>query len=133
MSEQKPPIGSIGWKDLTVPNAEEVKNFYCEVVGWKAEAHNMGEYDDYVMMPDSGEEPAGGICHARGTNANIPPQWLIYITVADVNQSAKRCVELGGKIIDGPRKMGGNNFCVIQDPAGEIASFMNNNHIFRIG
>lgn len=123
MTDQpKPPLGSIAWKDLTVPNAEEVKNFYCEVAGWTAQAHNMGDYDDYVMMPSSGEEPAGGICHAKGTNANIPPQWLMYITVEDVQKSADTCVELGGKILDGPKKMDGKDFCVIQDPAGAIAA-----------
>lgn len=123
MTDQpKPPLGSIAWKDLTVPNAEEVKNFYCEVAGWTAHAHNMGDYDDYVMMPSSGEEPAGGICHARGTNANIPPQWLMYITVEDVQKSADTCVELGGKILDGPKKMDGKDFCIIQDPAGAVAA-----------
>ncbi|MFB3107254.1 MAG: hypothetical protein ACE1ZA_20350, partial [Pseudomonadales bacterium] len=37
-----------------------------------------------------------GICHARGSNANLPPQWLIYINVADVDKSVQRCVEMGG-------------------------------------
>ena len=34
MSEkQKPKIGSITWCDLTVTNAEVVKDFYAKVVG----------------------------------------------------------------------------------------------------
>jgi hypothetical protein len=39
----------------------------------------MGEYSDFNMtMPDGGEL-AAGICHARGGNADLPSQWLIYI------------------------------------------------------
>jgi len=49
---------------------------------------------------------------------------LIYITVADVDESAKRCIELGGKIIDGPKPMGEQHFCVIQDPAGAAVALV---------
>lgn len=120
MSESA-PVGAISWKDLTVPNATDVKEFYCKVVGWTSEDHNMGDYADYcVKSPDTGETVAG-ICHARGPNANIPPVWLIYITVKDVDESAQKCRELGGQVIDGPRKVGGGRFCIIKDPAGAVA------------
>lgn len=116
-------IGAITWTDLTVPNAEAVKTFYSQVVGWKTEAVSMGEYNDFNMnLPGSGKTVAG-ICHARGSNANLPAQWLVYITVANVAESAKRAAELGGKIISGPKDMGGyGRCCVIQDPAGAVAA-----------
>ncbi len=113
----KSTVGSIIWRDLTVPNAEEVKNFYCDVVGWTAELHPG--CDDFNIKRADGEVTAG-ICYAKGSNANIPPQWMVYVTVENVDASAAKCVELGGKIVDGPRMMGGNNFCVIQDPAGAV-------------
>ena len=85
---QKPEIGSINWHDLTVPNADELQQFYTQVVGWKSTPYAMGDYDDFnIHAPDS-DAVVAGICHARGANANIPPQWLIYITVADVDTSA---------------------------------------------
>lgn len=121
---KKPAVGSITWRDLTVKDAEKVRDFYSKVVGWKSSPVDMVGYNDFNMnLPGSGETVAG-ICHARGPNAKLPPQWLIYITVADVDESAKRCVELGGKIIDGPRLMGEYRFCVIQDPAGAVAALM---------
>ncbi len=117
-----PPVGAIAWHDLTVPNADDVRKFYGEVVGWTSEPVSMGDYDDYsVNCPGSGETVAG-ICHARGTNADVPAQWLVYIVVADVEASAKKCVELGGKIVNEPRSCGGGKMCVIQDPAGAIAA-----------
>ena len=125
MSEQHAPqIGSIAWTDLTVENAEEVSNFYKDVVGWSPEPVRMGDYNDFNMNRPGDGEATVGICHARGANANIPPQWLIYLTVENVEKSSKRCVELGGKIIDGPRSMGKDQFCVIQDPAGAVAALI---------
>lgn len=120
----KPDPGTIAWRDLTVDNAEEVRDFYSKVVGWKSEPHDMGEYEDFVMMAPVGGETVAGICHARGSNADLPPLWLVYITVDDVEKSAKQCVKLGGKVIDGPRSMGTSQFCVIQDPAGAVAALI---------
>ena len=46
-----------------------------------------GGYADYCMNePESGQTIAG-VCHARGVNANLPPQWLLYITVANLETS----------------------------------------------
>ncbi len=119
MSE-KPEIGTIAWRDLTVKDAEGIRDFYCDVVGWQAASHNMGDYDDFnIQTPESGEVITG-ICHARASNANIPPVWLFYVNVEDVDKSAARCLALGGKVIDGPRMMGHSHFCVIQDPAGAM-------------
>ena len=119
-----PPVGSVVWQDLTVPNAPELRDFYCQVVGWTYTDHDMGDYNDYnITMPEGGHTVAG-ICHARDSNANVPPQWLVYIVVEDVGESARRCVELGGQVVDGPREMGGQTFCVIQDPAGAVAALI---------
>ncbi|MGE3801684.1 MAG: VOC family protein [Candidatus Kapaibacterium sp.] len=123
MSESSTSIGTIVWQDLTVENAQAVSNFYSEVVGWKAAPHNMGEYNDYNMQQTDGKTVAG-VCHARGENGNIPPMWLIYITVEDVKGSAEKCVEMGGEVVDGPRMMGEHMFCIIRDPAGAVAALI---------
>ncbi len=119
----KPEVGTIGWVDLTVPNAEEVRDFYAGVVGWKPEALSMGDYSDYVMtVPEDGSGVAG-VCHARGMNANLPPVWLVYFRVADVDESLRICLERGGKMIAPVKSMGPNGrYCVIQDPAGAVAA-----------
>ena len=120
----KPPIGSILWHDLTVPDATAIKDFYCDVVGWQADPLDLGEYHDFNIKTPAEGEVITGICHARGSNANLPPQWLIYIQVEDADASAQRCLSLGGKVLDGPRQMGDYRFCVIQDPAGAVLALM---------
>ena len=114
--------GTIGWIDITVDDAEGLRDFYANVAGWKPENVDMGEYADFSMMtPDSGT-PAAGICHARGGNADQPRQWLIYINVPDAVASAEACSANGGKVLVGPKSMGGAMFAVIEDPAGAVAA-----------
>ena len=84
----------------------------------------MGDYSDFSMVPPGTKAPVAGVCHARGPNANLPAQWLIYVSVPNLDASVKRCLELGGKIVDGPRAMGEKKFCVIQDPAGAVAGLI---------
>lgn len=115
-------IGAIIWQDLTIENADEVRDFYSSVVGWQIHTEDMGEYSDYSMIPPGGSAAAAGICHALGQNADLPPQWLVYISVESVEKSAAKCVELGGKVLVGPKPMGKDVFCVIQDPAGAVCA-----------
>src|SRR5947209_17949788 len=85
-----PQVGTIGWIDLTVHNAVEVRDFYQAVAGWAVTEVPMGEYSDYCMLPAADAAAIAGICHARGPNVGMPAQWLIYITVADLDVSVAR-------------------------------------------
>lgn len=114
-------VGSIGWVDLTVADAARVRDFYKSVVGWTSAAVDMGGYDDWTMLTPSTGEAIAGVCHARGVNAGLPAQWLVYVTVADLDRSLARCAELGGAVIMEPRDMGGHGrVAVIRDPAGAV-------------
>ena len=50
----KAEIGSIGWVD-------------------------MGGYSDHLMSLSQSGKAVAGLCYARGSNADLPPQWLVYI------------------------------------------------------
>ncbi len=120
-----PEPGSIGWMDLTVEHAEQIRDFYAQVTGWKTEDHSMGEYSDYVMKTPESDTPVAGICHARGQNANLPPQWLMYVQVVDLDLSLKSCLDLGGTVISSARSMGDfGTMAVIQDPAGAVLALI---------
>jgi predicted enzyme related to lactoylglutathione lyase len=125
MGEEQPAVGRIGWIDLTVPDALAIRDFYQAVVGWRAEPVEMGDYSDYSMLPPGSGDGVAGICHARGDNAAMPAQWLIYVTVADLAASLERCRALGGAVVLGPRDLGGyGQFAVIRDPAGAVAGLI---------
>ena len=118
----KSQVGKIGWIDMTVDDADGIREFYKTVVGWGSESVSMGDYSDYSMtMPASGEA-VSGICHARGGNADIPSGWLIYIVVEDVEKSAAACTDNGGEVVVPIKGLAGGRFCVIRDPAGSTAA-----------
>ena len=120
----KSAIGSIGWIDLSIDDASGIRDFYQTVVGWDVEESPMRDsatdtdYADYTMSTSTGE-PVAGVCHTRGTNAGLPAQWLMYLTVANLDTSVADCRRLGGEIIKAPRNMGSmGRFAIIRDPAG---------------
>lgn len=113
MSEQVPVM----WLDLTVPDATRVRDFYQQVVGFRAEPLSMGDYDDYMMkQAETGQ--AVGVCHARGPNANLPPVWLPYFVVPDLDASMASVVAAGGQLKSEVRTAGPSRFVLVQDPAG---------------
>ena len=120
MPDSTPKIGQVVWRDLTVPTeqAETIRDFYRAVVGWDSTSVDMpGGYADYQMKTPEGEDVAG-VCHAAGSNAALPPQWLVYVEVANLAASIREVTARGGTVLDGPRAMGPIQFAAIQDPAG---------------
>ena len=115
-------VGKIGWIDMTVENATDTRDFYATVVGLKPDDVDMGGYSDYNMTMPSNGEAVAGICHARGSNSDLPPGWLIYFVVEDVAASAAACVANGGQLRFEPRALDGGTFCVIEDPNGAVAA-----------
>ena len=79
----------------------------------------MGGYEDFNMVDHGTGTPAAGVCHARGVNEGLPPQWLIYIAVENLEEAKRRCEELGGTVLRSSESM-----CVIQDPAGAVAALI---------
>lgn len=117
-----PAPGRIAWQDLTVENAAAIRDFYSDVVGWQPAPVDMGGYDDYNMVPPGADQPVAGVCHARGGNAGLPAQWLVYIVVEDVDAAAERCRAAGGAVLREPAGTGDGRFCVIRDPAGAVCA-----------
>ncbi|GAB4151781.1 MAG: hypothetical protein Fur0015_14890 [Ignavibacteriales bacterium] len=128
MSNANENLGSIGWIDLTVENAEEMRDFYSKVIGWKAENVPMGNYFDFNMVnPESGD-PKAGICHKQGINKDFPSVWLVYFIVEDIMKSIEEVKSRGGKVIIEPKNMGAQGaFAVIQDPAGAYCALFQQN------
>ncbi len=115
-----PALGSIGWHDLTVKSAPKVRDFYRAVVGWKSGEVEMGGYSDFTMHQPKDGECVAGVCHARGKNADLPAQWLMYVIVKDVAKAARIAKKRGGKVVVKPREVMGGKFAVVKDPAGAV-------------
>lgn len=119
-AQEKPKVGRIGWIDLTVPAADSARDFYAAVAGWTATEISMGDYADYAMIPTGGGDAVAGICHARGSNADMPAGWMIYIVVDDMTAALDRVKAHGGEILQAPAEK--RPMAVIRDPAGAVCA-----------
>lgn len=116
------PLRTVGWIDLTVDEATSVKDFYRSVIGWEESAVDMGTYDDFCLHAEPGGEPIVGICHRQGQNSNIPPVWLVYFMVDQLDAALARCQESGGSVLAPIRDMGVGKMAIIRDPAGAVCA-----------
>jgi hypothetical protein len=119
-------VGRIAWVDLTVADAESSRDFYKQVVGWSVQDVAMadGSYADYSMLGGDGEA-AAGICHAHGVNAGLPPVWMIYLPVDDLDESLRRVEAEGGKVVKATQVNDGKcTSAVVQDPVGVFVTLV---------
>ena len=81
-----PPVGTIGWFDLTVADASTVRDFYQAVVGWDIDFEPGGEMD-YRMISAS-EGLVGGMLALKPemVEHGARPCWVGYVAVDDVAQ-----------------------------------------------
>lgn len=115
-------VGRIAWLDLTVKDVEPIRNFYQAVIGWQtrpaaaadgdassADCHLFGEAD----------VPFGAIRQGGGERAGLPPVWVIYLPVGDLDESLRRVETEGGTVLQLVRGEGGEvDYAVVRDPAG---------------
>jgi predicted enzyme related to lactoylglutathione lyase len=93
--------------------------FYGQLFGWTFEKMNMGMPYQVIKV---GGVAVGGV---MGMPPNAPPMpmWGSYVTVADADATARRCTELGGKLLHGPVDIPTvGRFVVMQDPQGAVIS-----------
>ena len=116
------PVGKVGWVDLTVGGAEALKGFYSTVLGVSATAVDMGGYSDFALVDAKGAG-AAGVCHARGPNEGLPPVWLVYFVVENLEASLARVEAQGGTVVRRPpAESGGHRYAVIRDPQGTFCA-----------
>jgi uncharacterized protein len=90
MPEPFPP-GTPSWVDLSTPDVDGARRFYCELFGWTAQ--DAGE--DYTMFFDDGRRVAG-MNPLRFENQ--PPFWATYFATDDVDALTERVRSAGGEV-----------------------------------
>lgn len=87
----------------------------------------MREYSDFNIVA-ADRSPAAGVCHARGSNADLLPVWLSYVVVTDLEWSLEAASRLGGEVVSGPRGPAGGRVAVVRDQAGATLALWEAKH-----
>jgi len=109
--------GTFVWYDLMTRDIEGSIKFYTELLGWDIEDYNMGDQGVYRMIKN-GQKFLGGFAPHQGPE-EVPPYWIGYVNVADVDGSAAKALELGGKHLVPPTDIPEvGRFAMLMDPHG---------------
>lgn len=101
------------WFELVTPDAKASEAFYKAIVGWTTEA-SSGPNGPYTIFK-TGEFPVGGMLEMK----DVPPGWLGYIGVDDVDAYVRKVEAAGGTICKPPQDIPGvGRFAVVADPQG---------------
>ncbi len=120
-----PKHGSFCWMELNARGVAAAKPFYTELFGWDIRESKMPEMDYTEFSPAAGEPPVGGMFELPAEMGNVPSHWMAYVAVDDVDASAAKVAELGGKVEMPPRDIPTvGRFCIVSDPTGAHLSLI---------
>ena len=109
--------GALCWAELDTTDMKSAEKFYTGLFGWGAkrggEAANETPYTEWQRDGQS----IGGMMTIPKEWGPVPPNWLVYFMVADVDATAKKASSQGGQVIVPPTDIPKTGrFAVIQDP-----------------
>lgn len=120
--------GKFVWYELMTTDPSAARDFYTDVIGWNTVAYEGAEMP-YTMWTkgETMDSAIGGLMElpAEARAGGVPPHWLGYAAVPDVDATAARVGELGGHVIMGPQDIPNmGRFVIFADPQGAaLAAF----------
>lgn len=116
--EEPPTVGRFSWHELMTVDYLGGFEFYHALFGWEVlEDMDMGEHGVYRIYGRNGV-PLGGMMNTT-EDMSMPPSWVYYIRVEDVDKAAADVKELGGQVTVGPIEVpGGDRIVQCTDPQG---------------
>ena len=118
-----PTHGHFCWNELGTTDLAAAQKFYVELLGWEIK-ESTGAGMVYNEIVVNGQH-VGGLYQMGAEFGNMPSHWTAYVAVDDVDASAKRVEELGGKICVPPTDIPNTGrFCMITDPTGANISLI---------
>lgn len=106
--------GAVDWFELVAPDYESTFPFYEDVLGVAvSEMRVNGE--PYGLL-DVGDVSVAGATTSSGA---LPPHWVVYFGVADLDAAVVRLTELGGTLLE-PQvaAKGVGRWAIVADPQG---------------
>lgn len=105
-------FGAVSFFEIMGHDADKLRGFFGELFGWTYEAIPGS---DYGLVKTEGL--AGGV---GGGSASGTAGWTtVYVKVEDVDASAAKAVQLGGRVLLAPMSLpDGMRIAVVSDPEG---------------
>jgi uncharacterized protein len=107
--------GTLCWADLSTPDVQRASEFYAALFGWNL-MKDEKDPSGYLHIKN-GEQFIGGVPPAKHRQPGVPPHWLPYFMVDDVDAVANKAKQAGAKFCLPPTSMENvGRLAVIADP-----------------
>lgn len=123
--------GKIVWHDLVTHTPEASRRFYAELFGWEFEElgldFGLGSTVNYTLIRHRGELIGGLIDANRLGRANPErlSQWVVVMSVSDVDRAAEAVRAAGGKVLTPPTDLADRGrIALIEDTQGARAALL---------
>ncbi len=122
--------GRVVWRDLISDTPAESRRFYEELFGWEFEGvgtlFDLGGEDAYSLIRHNGRLIGGMVNEARLQNqADDISQWVVLMSVADVDAAAARFAEEGGEVLTPPTDVADRGrMAIVVDPQGALLALV---------
>ena len=114
--------GAFCWADLNTTDRNRAKQFYSAFFNWKITPGEHKSESDYLHI-QNGEQFIGGISPCEDLGPGVPPQWMIYFLVGDIEESAAKAKELGAKFYMPPTMIEDvGRMAIMADPQGAVSA-----------
>ena len=111
------------WFELNATDADAGHAFYEAVAGWRVAPSPMPEHGGYRIAEADGR-PVAGIRQTMPEALGFPG-WAVYLATRDVDATATRVVEFGGRIRFGPVDIPHvGRFAMVSDPQDVVFALM---------
>ncbi len=115
--------GAMLWNELSTRDLEKAKDFFNKILGWE---YTVDE-NNYTMILNNGRMN-GGMMQMDESWGDMPPNWMIYFNIDDLDAAIAKVDGLGGKVIMGKTSAGAvGEFAIVSDPAGGTFTIMEAN------
>ena len=111
-------LGSFVWCELMTTDMKAAESFYRTVVGWQPVPFTP---DGSYTVFNNAAGGVGGVMNLPDSARHMgaPPHWLMYLGTPNVDDTAMRVVQLGGRVHKQPEDIPHvGRFAVVQDPFG---------------
>ena len=110
--------GSLGWTELNTTDMESARGFYASVFGWAHASNPMQQEEGDYHFFTLGENGVAGMIQIQPHWGEVPPHWVAYLHVADVDASFEKAVELGAEAVVPVMQESDVRFAFLKDPQG---------------
>lgn len=110
--------GALSWAEVYTPDGAATDAFYKAIFGYEQRQLGDGVNVDYTSWALGGDTVCGRMRMTPDYPADMPPHWMVYFAVSDVDAATQTVRELGGRVARGPADSPYGRWSTVTDPHG---------------